>query len=161
MNGANKPGSGTVETLMRTIGVTKQQARPTAAVSRSLDAPLDAPHLAVPVQDPAASADWWCSTLGFELVGGRPGADGEARIRHPDSGLVIGLPKAGSAGRGRAPYLSLRVASKEALEGWAERFGELGVPHSDVRDEADARFLSLSGPEGIGLELWWPKRPAD
>jgi catechol 2,3-dioxygenase-like lactoylglutathione lyase family enzyme len=145
---------------MRTL--TKQQApRPTAVAGRSIDVPSDAPHLVVPAHDPEASAEWWCDTLGFELVCPQPPVGRERQIRHPDSGLVIALPKASSAGLGRAPYLSLRVASREALDGWAARFGELGVPHSEVRDNDEGRFLTLSGPEGIGLELWWPSGSSD
>jgi catechol 2,3-dioxygenase-like lactoylglutathione lyase family enzyme len=117
------------------------------------------PHISLMVQDTLQTARWWCRTLGFVLVerhdeprAGRPWI----LLRHPDSGLVVGLrPRRGEPGH--PPYLSLRVESRQALDDWAAHLRRLGVPHSAVRDNGDEQFLSLLGPDGIGLELWWPR----
>jgi catechol-2,3-dioxygenase len=53
----------------------------------------------------------------------------------------------------------LRVGSSAALAEWAAHLRRLGVPHSAVQDNGQEQFLSLLGPDGIGIELWWP-RPA-
>lgn len=143
--------------------MTDQPTQPAPVVA----AGRGAPHLAVASRDPAAAARWWCATLGFVLVERGPqGAvrrhavvPGQVTIRHPDSGLVIAIrPRQPEMDLlGKASFLSLRVASREALDGWSARLSELGVPHSPVQDLGDERCLSLVGPEGIGLELWWSR----
>jgi hypothetical protein len=93
--------------------------------------------------------------------GGRrhPVVPGQVTIRHPDSGLVIAIrPRQPDLDwLDKASFLSLRVASRDALDGWSARLSELGVPHSPVQDLGDERCLSLVGPEGIGLQLWWSR----
>lgn len=143
--------------------MTDQPTQPAPVVA----AGREAPHLAVASRDPAAAARWWCATLGFVLVergvrrSGRLPApvSGQVTIRHPDSGLVIAIrPRRPEASWvDKTSFLSLRVASREALDGWSARLSELGVPHSPVQDLGDERCLSLVGPEGIGLELWWSR----
>jgi catechol-2,3-dioxygenase len=120
------------------------------------------PHIALAVGDASASAAWWCRTFGFESAeqaGQQASAPARPRvvIRHPDSGLVLGFRQRPEQGRRRFEYLSLRVASERALGDWAEHLHRLGIPHSSVRDAGDEQFLSLTAPDGIGLELWWSR----
>jgi catechol-2,3-dioxygenase len=131
------------------------------------------PHIALVVRDTVASADWWCRTFGFvsteqpDQAGGpdRPASPAKRRkvvVRHPDSGLVLGFRQRArdsgrDSGRGRFEYLSLRVASERALGDWAAHLHRLGIPHSSVRDTGDEQYLSLTAPDGIGLELWWSR----
>jgi catechol-2,3-dioxygenase len=131
------------------------------------------PHIALVVRDTVASADWWCRTFGFvsteqpDQAGGpdRPASPATRRkvvVRHPDSGLVLGFRQRArdsgrDSGRGRFEYLSLRVASERALGDWAAHLHRLGIPHSSVRDTGDEQYLSLTAPDGIGLELWWSR----
>jgi catechol-2,3-dioxygenase len=49
------------------------------------------------------------------------------------------------------------VASERALGDWAAHLHRLGIPHSSVRDTGDEQYLSLTAPDGIGLELWWSR----
>jgi glyoxylase I family protein len=123
------------------------------------------PHIALTVGDTSASAAWWCRTFGFESAEppAQPTSPARPRvvIRHPESGLVLGFKQRPEpARRGRFDYLSLRVASERALGDWAAHLHQLGIPHSSVRDTGDEQFLSLTAPDGIGLELWW-SRPHD
>jgi len=121
------------------------------------------PHIALAVRDTSESAAWWCRTFGFESAEQPAPAPARPRvvIRHPDSGLVLGFRQRPEPGRrGRFEYLSLRVASERALGDWAAHLHRLGIPHSSVRDTGDEQFLSLTAPDGIGLELWW-SRPRD
>jgi catechol 2,3-dioxygenase-like lactoylglutathione lyase family enzyme len=127
------------------------------------------PHIALAVRDTVASADWWCRTFGFVSteqadpadLPDRPASPTARRkvvVRHPDSGLVLGFQQRGrDSGRGRFEYLSLRVASERALGDWAAHLHRLGIPHSSVRDTGDEQYLSLTAPDGIGLELWWSR----
>jgi catechol 2,3-dioxygenase-like lactoylglutathione lyase family enzyme len=118
------------------------------------------PHIALAVQDTSASAAWWCRTFGFESAEQSTAVPARPRvvIRHPESGLVLGFRQRPEPGRrGRFEYLSLRVASERALGDWAEHLLRLGIPHSSVRDTGDEQFLSLTAPDGVGLELWWSR----
>jgi catechol 2,3-dioxygenase-like lactoylglutathione lyase family enzyme len=131
------------------------------------------PHIALVVRDTVASADWWCRTFGFvsteqpDQAGGpdlpaSPATRRKVVVRHPDSGLVLGFRQRArdsgrDSGRGRFEYLSLRVASERALGDWAAHLHRLGIPHSSVRDTGDEQYLSLTAPDGIGLELWWSR----
>jgi glyoxalase family protein len=48
---------------------------------------------------------------------------------------------------------AFRVASREALAYWAARFGELGIPHSEIEDVAGRATLRFTDPEGQNLRL--------
>lgn len=121
--------------------------------------PVGGPHLGLLARDPYSVADWWCRTLGFVpaewAVRDDDTVPSEVLVRHPDSGLVVGFT-AGTAGS-QPGQVSLRVASREALEDWACHLDELEVSRTEVRDNGLELFLSLIGPDGIGLELWWPR----
>lgn len=123
-------------------------------------AAIGAPHLSLRVGDPVTTAAWWCRTLGFELadpLGGPLSTRSAIVVRHPDSGLVLRLRPGGVVFDPWA-FLSLRVDSRQALVEWATHLRRFGVAHSSVRDNGDEHSLTLIGPEGIGLELWW-RRP--
>jgi catechol-2,3-dioxygenase len=149
----------------RAVGQTAE-AEPAPAAEASV------PHIALAVRDTVASADWWCRTFGFvsaeqpDQAGGtdRPASPTRRKVvvRHPDSGLVLGFRQrvqhnGPGSGRARFEYLSLRVASERALGDWAAHLHRLGIPHSSVRDTGDEQYLSLTAPDGIGLELWWSR----
>ncbi|MFE6756835.1 VOC family protein [Streptomyces sp. NPDC057684] len=123
-------------------------------------------HIAIVVRDMAVSVDWYRRTLGFEPVGGvRPGPleVGHPRqiMRHADSGLVLAvhepLRRSGDMfdpSRTGLDHLSLSVSDRTALESWAQRLDDLGVPRSPVRDAGYAEFVSVADPDGIAWELW-------
>ncbi|MFB6674847.1 VOC family protein [Streptomyces sp. NPDC056390] len=123
-------------------------------------------HIAIVVRDMAVSVDWYRRALGFEPVGGvRPGPleVGHPRqiMRHADSGLVLAvhepLRRSGDMfdpSRTGLDHLSLSVSDRTALESWAQRLDDLGVPRSPVRDAGYAEFVSVADPDGIAWELW-------
>jgi glyoxylase I family protein len=123
-------------------------------------------HIAIVVRDMAASVDWYRSALGFEPVGGkRPGPVevGHPRqlMRHADSGLILAvhepLRRSGDMfdpSRTGLDHLSLTVHDRAALDGWARRLDDLGVPRSPLRDAGHAEFISVADPDGIAWELW-------
>jgi glyoxylase I family protein len=146
---------------MNATGVTEEASPPGLATG----APIGGPHLGLFVRDPDAVSGWWCLTLGFVPAddAGVETDDDEtgmprAMVRHPDSGLMVGFRRRPD-GRGRrdAGRISLRVASQNALDDWAAHLDELGVAHTEVRETGVELFLSLRGPDGIELELWWPR----
>ncbi|MER6077866.1 VOC family protein [Streptomyces sp. NPDC001833] len=126
-------------------------------------------HLAIVVRDMTASVDWYGRALGFEPVGGvRPGPAEAGHPRqvmcHAHSGLTLAvhepLRRSGDMfdpSRTGLDHFSLAVSGRTALDGWARRLDDLGVPRSPVRDAGYAEFISLADPDGIAWELWAAK----
>jgi glyoxylase I family protein len=113
------------------------------------------PHVWLAVTDPGRAAGWWCRTLGFEP---EPAARPDVLVRHPDSGLSLGFRRPDADHPVAAPgRLALRVASRSALHDWADHLDELGVEHTPIRDRGIDASLTLAGPDGTGIELWWPR----
>ncbi|MGV9351037.1 VOC family protein [Streptomyces spiralis] len=123
-------------------------------------------HIAIVVRDMAASVDWYGRALGFEPVGeARPGPveAGHPRqiMHHSGSGLVLAVhePLRRSddmfdPSRTGLDHFSLAVSGRAALDSWARRLDDLGVPRSPVRDAGYAEFISVPDPDGIAWELW-------
>jgi glyoxylase I family protein len=51
-------------------------------------------------------------------------------------------------------HLSFRVKDRAALEAWAKRLDELGIPYSPIADEPYGSVLVLRDPDNIQLELF-------
>ena len=130
-------------------------------------------HVALVVRLLEPSVRWYESVLGFERVGevraGPPEA-GHPRqlVRHPGSGLVLGLhePLERSddpfdPSRTGLDHVALAVPDLEALEAWRARLVEAGVEVSPVRDLGYASFVSFADPSGIAWELWVPPPEPD
>jgi len=124
-------------------------------------------HLALVVRDMAASVAFYEEVLGFERVGevreGPPEAGHPRRlVRHPDSGLVLGIHEPHRRSGDRfdpqrtgLDHVAVGVAAREDLDAWSERLDAHGVEHSPVRDAGYAEFVSFCDPDGIAWELWW------
>jgi glyoxylase I family protein len=54
-------------------------------------------------------------------------------------------------------HVSFAVADLAALQGWAARLDELGIPHSPLRDYGYAHAITFNDPDGIPLEFFWQK----
>jgi glyoxylase I family protein len=85
-------------------------------------------------------------------------------MRHADSGLVLAVHepvrRSGDMfdpSRIGLDHFSLAVPDRPALDSWARRLDDLGVPHSPVRDAGYAEFISAADPNGIAWELWAAK----
>jgi glyoxylase I family protein len=125
-------------------------------------------HIAVVVRDMTTSIDWYQKVLGFEPAGGvRPGPPEVQAPRqtlvHADSGFALAVMEPVSrSGDSFEPFrtglnhFSLVVDGRDALDEWAQRLDEIGVPHSPVRDVGYAQFITLADPDGIAWELWAP-----
>lgn len=126
-------------------------------------------HVALVVRDMTASVRFYETVLGFERVGDPqegPADAGHPRrlMRHPDSGLVLGIhephERSGdrfSPQRTGLDHLAVAVADEDDLARWSARLAEHGVEHSPVRDAGYAAFVSFCDPDGIAWEIWWPR----
>ena len=57
-------------------------------------------------------------------------------------------------GAGSIAEIGLRVPSRETLNYWSERLGELNVPHQEVIEETGQEVLCFTDPEGQALALF-------
>ena len=125
-----------------------------------------AAHVALVVRDMAASVAFYERVMGFEQASERREGPPEARhprqlIRHPDSGLVLGIHEPYERSNDRfdpqrtgLDHLAVTVADPPALEEWIAHLERHGVEHSPVRDAGYAEFVSFEDPDGIQFELW-------
>lgn len=121
-------------------------------------------HVALNVQDLAASERWYADVLGFARLAPFQGDRFERVImRHP-SGVVIGLtrhddPEAGAPFNERRTgldHLAFEVSSREELDEWAARFDELGVTHSGVTETplTGSFLIAFRDPDQLQLEMY-------
>jgi glyoxylase I family protein len=121
-------------------------------------------HVALTVTDLDASIDWYRSILGFEEVFREEGEQRKACVlRLPASECSIGLVEHradhGSFDPRRTglDHLAFTVATREALNGWADRLTASGVKHSDAVDVPPGAILNFKDPDGIALALFWDR----
>ena len=125
-------------------------------------------HVALVVRDMGASVAFYERVMGFEQASERREGPPEARhprqlIRHPGSGLVLGIHEPYERSDDRfdpqrtgLDHLAVTVADHAALEEWIAHLDAQGVEHSPVRDAGYAEFVSFSDPDGIAWEVWLP-----
>jgi glyoxylase I family protein len=84
-------------------------------------------------------------------------------VRHPDSGLVLGIHEPYERSNDRfdpqrtgLDHLAVTVTDRAALNAWIAHLDAQGVEHSPVRDAGYAEFVSFADPDGIAWELWLP-----
>jgi catechol 2,3-dioxygenase-like lactoylglutathione lyase family enzyme len=118
------------------------------------------------------SAAWYCSVLGWEEGGRYVQPDGHVQqvcLADPRSGLQLCLVhhKAGSGGfdelRPGLDHLEFLVPRRSDLGTWASRLGDLGIPHSGVKEPpyTTNAMITFRDPDNIQLEFFWlaPSRP--
>lgn len=128
-----------------------------------------AAHIALVVRDMAASVAFYERVMGFEQASERREGPPEARhprqlIRHPGSGLVLGIHEPYERSNDRfdpqrtgLDHLAVTVTDRPALEEWIAHLEAQGVEHSPVRDAGYAAFVSFADPDGIAWEVWLPR----
>jgi glyoxylase I family protein len=130
---------------------------------------LGVTYVGLSVRDLPRSAAWYREVLGLEIkrenIGGSawPADWDEVLLRHPDSGLLIGLLQhpsnlgdAFSEFQTGLDHLELEVASQDELDVWRHRLDSLGVSHSGAHNH----IVTLRDPDNIQLELFVRKPPA-
>jgi glyoxylase I family protein len=145
------------------VGTTDRQAR-TPGYPGSMATLAGFSHLSLSVTDLDRSTDWYCRTLGF-AVDSHVEGNGflRNRLRHPDAGITLTLTAhEGTAGepfderRTGMDHASFAVPSIDELHRLKERFGELGVDHSEVKPTASGAggMITFRDPDNIQLELF-------
>jgi glyoxylase I family protein len=125
-------------------------------------------YVGLSVTDARRSAAWYRDVLGFETerenFGGEawPSAWDEVLMRHPHSGVRIGLLRHPSNDGSSfsefhtgLDHVELEVATPEELGRWRRRLDEAGVPHSGAR----AHIVTFRDPDNIQLELYCEPTP--
>ena len=123
-------------------------------------------HIALTVNELDISQPWYTEVLGLIQVmkDEQPGHK-LVVLMHPATQLMVGL-HAHDANEGEAfketrtglDHVGFQVESRAALEGWKDRFTELGVEHSPITDAPYGSVLVFRDPDNIQLELFcWPE----
>jgi glyoxylase I family protein len=133
----------------------------------------DVHHFGLTVRDVDASAAWYVNNLGFHRTGEYSAPDGARRkvfLRHDGLRARLGLTQhqLGSMEmfdetRTGLDHLAFAIASREELDGWAQRFSDAGVIFSPVaaaNSIPGAAVLVFRDPDNIQLELFFdPSTP--
>lgn len=53
-------------------------------------------------------------------------------------------------------HVAFACRGRKALEQWADRLGELGIPHDGIKDAGYGSGVSFRDPDGIALEFFAP-----
>ncbi len=119
-------------------------------------------HLGFSVTDRDRSTAWYRDVLGFEVI---RTLDGETMrrvlMRHPGGGIVLGLAEhAANPGNpfneltSGLDHLAFQVPDRAELEGWLQRFEELGVDHSPIKEGVTGWLITFRDPDNIQLEVY-------
>ncbi|HSS11811.1 MAG TPA: VOC family protein, partial [Acidimicrobiales bacterium] len=119
---------------------------------------LGAAHVGLTVRDMDASAQWYQTVFGWNVVGRFvSGERGTPRVLlyDPTSLFALSLcePEDRSADsfdyrRTGLDHLAFEVADEEQLDHWVEHLDRLSVAHSPVRDVGDvAKFVAFDDPD--------------
>jgi glyoxylase I family protein len=124
-------------------------------------------YVGLSVRDVRRSADWYRELFGMEVEkenfdsSSWPSNWDEVLLRHPPSGLLIGLlqhpqnpGEPFSEFRTGLDHVEFQVGSLEELHAWEGRLTELGILHSGIQQ---AHILTFRDPDNIQLEFFLPK----
>ncbi len=121
-------------------------------------------HVTLTVSGLAASASWYERVLGLTRAAERQGETWERILLRSSAGLVLGLTEHRDAETGDRfsetrvglDHVSFECSDRAAVETWAERLDELGVPNSGITDAPYGHVLTFRDPDNIQLEFFAP-----
>src|SRR5687768_10858554 len=125
-------------------------------------------HVELSVRDLDTSVAWYTQLLGARDVWRGSNAKygiTACAIYEPKSKMVFAFTQhAEQETSGFSPrrpgldHVSFGVADHAALEEWVNHLDALGIPHSPIQDDHQPPSVTFSDPDGIALELSYPKR---
>ena len=118
-------------------------------------------HIALTVSDIDASVAWYQKVLEAQVLMEQK-EDTFDRVALLVPPLIIGMTKhkgatAGdrfSEARVGLDHVSFGVPNRAALDEWAKRMDDLGVPHGPIRDVEYGSTLVIRDPDNIQLEFF-------
>jgi glyoxalase family protein len=121
-------------------------------------------HLTAVTGNPSLNVGFYTEVLGMRLVKKTVNQDDVGAYHlfyadeagHPGTDVTFfDWPHAGktSRGIGTITLTSLRVSGRSALEAWARRLADFGIPHEGILDHSGRSAIAFSDPEGQRLEL--------
>lgn len=122
-------------------------------------------HATLTVPDPERSADFYQRLFGPAQVVRREGPTWvRLRLLWPN-GLMLGFTRHATTSAGEPfdparaglDHVGLGCASEQEVRNWAARFDELGVRRGPVEDTLYAVVVTGRDPDGLPVELYWPR----
>ena len=120
-------------------------------------------HLSLSVTDLGKSTEWYQQVLGLDVAAEIEG-DGfrRTRLRAPNSGVTLTLTQherqSGASFDERRPgmdHVALQVAGVDDVQVLKDRFGQLGVDHSEVKaSSGGTAMITLRDPDNIQIEVF-------
>ena len=121
-------------------------------------------HINFSVTDLQRSADWYQRVLGLKMGWEMPDTEGRGQkiaLLHPSSELRLVLShhsandgQPASEFRTGLDHVALTVTNSAELERWRQRFDELGVEHSEIKEGATGYLITFRDPDNIQLEVY-------
>jgi glyoxylase I family protein len=125
-------------------------------------------HVELSVRDLETSVAWYTQLLGARDVwrgSNEKYGITACAIYEPKSKMVFAFTQhAEQDASGFSPrrpgldHVSFGVADRAALEEWVTHLDALGIAHSPIQDDHQPPSVTFSDPDGIALELSYPKR---
>lgn len=125
-------------------------------------------HVELSVRDLEVSVPWYLQLL--DARDAWRGSNDEygitaCAIYEPKSKMVFAFtqhseqtPDGFAPQRPGLDHVSFGVADRAALEAWVEHLDALGIEHSPIQDDHQPPSVTFKDPDGIALELSYPKR---
>jgi glyoxylase I family protein len=120
-------------------------------------------HLSLSVRDLDKSTEWYQQVLGLDVVAEIEG-DGfrRNRLRAPGSGVTLTLTRhdeqsgeSFSERRAGMDHVAVQVAGVEEVKALKDRFAQLGVDHSEVKETSrGTAMITLRDPDNIQVEVF-------
>lgn len=117
-------------------------------------------HIRLPVMDVEASADWYRTIFGFEILlyEEEETMGVGAVLRHP-SGVLVGLHQVDAAVLTALEGFSILGLTTDDLSAWVDELDRLGATHGQVTRSSVGQFVEVIDPCGTVVQLHTREQP--